>query len=550
MKKNKQKRTEILKKQSALEICAITITAVIIALAVEYIIIALGGNFNFPRVVLFAIIVTALCLIYKSRIFKIFDIFYDPSRKNHRIAALLLCFICILIAIIISSIFHTDINQIPYPLNNHIVLYNPYIQQFDAFKKGQLHIDLQPDPRLAELQNPYDPDARTGFYYLWDRAYYDGRYFSYFMIAPILTVYYPHYIIRGTLPSEDFVMQIFTIITALFFSFSVIKWAGDYTKRLPLPILCVGTVAALFSTQVFLISRGFSRFYYIATIAGMAYTALFIFLILYAISAKPGKNRYILLASSGVAYSLVFLSRMNIALLLAFVVVPVIWLKIIKPNLKEKKAIFTELVFLGIPIILTFVFQMWFNNARFSGIFDFGATYQLTVSDISLNRIRILDIFPALFHYFLQPLVFSWDFPFISLHSIATNYSHYVYVDSNFGLFLMPMFWALFGSIKVFLNKNVQGVKLTLASALAGIFAVAWFNFSMAGVIFRYTCDLTLVAAFVSVAIIFYLCENVSENRKHTVFIFTTAFCAVSIFFSLSLALSSNLNLTTYSSNV
>ena len=48
--------------------------------------------------------------------------------------------------------------------------YNPYVQQFDAFQKGQLHIDVEPEQELLELANPYDPAQRQGIYYLWDRA--------------------------------------------------------------------------------------------------------------------------------------------------------------------------------------------------------------------------------------------------------------------------------------------------------------------------------------------------------------------------------------------
>jgi hypothetical protein len=32
-----------------------------------------------------------------------------------------------------------------------------YIRQFDAWKKGQIELDLEVDRRLAALENPYDP---------------------------------------------------------------------------------------------------------------------------------------------------------------------------------------------------------------------------------------------------------------------------------------------------------------------------------------------------------------------------------------------------------
>lgn len=43
---------------------------------------------------------------------------------------------------------------------------NAYEQQFDAFLKGQLNIDVVPDLRLSIMSNPYDESARRteGFF--------------------------------------------------------------------------------------------------------------------------------------------------------------------------------------------------------------------------------------------------------------------------------------------------------------------------------------------------------------------------------------------------
>ena len=78
-----------------------------------------------------------------------------------------------------------------------------YIRQFDAWKKGQIELDLEVDRRLAELENPYDPTQRkqSGARYNWDYALYDGKYYSYFGIAPILTVHAPIYAVTGKLPN-------------------------------------------------------------------------------------------------------------------------------------------------------------------------------------------------------------------------------------------------------------------------------------------------------------------------------------------------------------
>ena len=78
---------------------------------------------------------------------------------------------------------------------------NAYEQQFDAFLKHRLSIDIEPAKELLALSNPYDRASRTGIRFLWDRALYDGKYYSYFGITPIITVYYPYYFITGKVPS-------------------------------------------------------------------------------------------------------------------------------------------------------------------------------------------------------------------------------------------------------------------------------------------------------------------------------------------------------------
>ena len=63
-----------------------------------------------------------------------------------------------------------------YPLKNPVDTYDPFVQQFDAFQKGQWHLDVPVGNDLLQLENPYDYSQRDGMYYLWDRAYFQGKY--------------------------------------------------------------------------------------------------------------------------------------------------------------------------------------------------------------------------------------------------------------------------------------------------------------------------------------------------------------------------------------
>ena len=521
-------------------------------------------TFNFARC---AIVLGIILIFYLCAHFGLWKVFFDG--KKHGMYALAVCLVCVILTVMLTAAINPRMGDINYPLENGVPSYNPYVQQFDALQKGQLHIDYEPSKELLELENPYDYGARDGIYYLWDRALYDGKYYSYFGMAPIFTVYYPYHALTGKLPSDDTVSAVFTVLTSLFFSMAAVKWAAMKTKKIPLPLVMIGTLSALFSTQAFLMARGNARFYYIATISGMAFLSMFIWLFLCGLSGNIGvKNpekdppkwkKPLIFTLAGIAFGLCFLSRFNIALLAAFAIVPMLWFSVVTTKKEGEKRTFRpldriipELFFLALPVIAAVAFQLWLNLVRFDSLFEFGTTYQLTVSDISKNKIRLTDLPAALFHYFLHPILPWTDPPIMSLYYTSLNsYGHYVYVDTGMGLFASPLTWALLGSVGIFASKrrSTEG-KVTLASVLVGLVAVALLDFCLGGVIFRYTCDLTLIAAFASMAIVYALYENVTENCGVSACrvsnIAAVSLFALSLGVCLSLALSDNANLTPY----
>lgn len=453
---------------------------------------------------------------------------------------------------LLFSIFILDIksiNMIKYPLDKDLRTYHPYIQQFDAFQKRQLHLDVEPDERLLELENPYDPEARKGIFYLWDRAFYNGKYYSYFGIGPIITVYYPFYLLTHQLPSDNLVMSIFLILTCIFFPLSVFEFTKLFTKKFPVIFNIIGSISATLATNVFLIARGYQQFYYMASISGMAFMSMFLFFLQKAIYSNKGKLIYLFL--SGLAYSLVFLSRLNMALILSIIIIPILIFYIIK-NIKEETAIFilfTELFFLAFPVLITLGFTFWYNHARFGSPIDFGTKYQLTVSDISKNQLRLRDFTYAIHHYFLQKPNHSTSYPYLTFSYYRfTDYGHFVYIDANFGLFTIPLTLSLFLSpIIIFLTKEPLYRKVIILCSLMGLILIAWINFCMGGVIFRYTADLTIIASFFSLIIIILLYDMVKLHlpkiANYLVILLIVIFLIHSCITSIKLTLFENGNL-------
>ena len=83
----------------------------------------------------------------------------DRNKKSTNIAFVFLWLLCILFGVFIyAGIFKPAAT---YPFET---LYNKnaYEQQFDAFLKHRLSIDIEPAKELLALSNPYDRASRTG----------------------------------------------------------------------------------------------------------------------------------------------------------------------------------------------------------------------------------------------------------------------------------------------------------------------------------------------------------------------------------------------------
>ncbi|MBO5859951.1 MAG: hypothetical protein J6R20_09285 [Clostridia bacterium] len=444
---------------------------------------------------------TALYL-YKSRP-EVPTLSYKSRHRRSLAAGVAVCAGCTLAVIFLNSTGETT-ELIAYPLAKSVDAYDPYVQQFDAFMKGQLHLDVVPDRALLSLGNPYDPSTRDGIYYLWDRAFFNGKYYSYFGIAPLLTVYFPFYFIIGALPSAGFVMSVFGMMTAVFFALAVEEYAVFSGKKNfgYLPAFCAAS--GFLSSFALIILRGQSRFYYIASMAGLAFSAAFIYFMLKAVGSKKATNRLVFFAISGICFGLGFLSRVNSVLPLAAVAGVFVILWAIKRIREKNISLFIgEAAALGLPVAAALAVSMIYNEMRFGSFFDFGTAYQLTVTDTSLYSVEPLGIVPAFFHYFLQSFSFTNSFPFMGFDYISlTDYGRYVYVDNGLGIFAMPFMLLLLACPFIFKKKSIgTNRKILFATALAMLPITAFLDFCLGGVIFRYTADFSLIAAFLACVI-------------------------------------------------
>ena len=66
----------------------------------------------------------------------------------------------------------------------------------EGFLHGHTYLPVEPDPRLLQLKDPYDPVANKP-YRLWDASLYHGRYYLYYGPAPAITLMLPWRVLTG-----------------------------------------------------------------------------------------------------------------------------------------------------------------------------------------------------------------------------------------------------------------------------------------------------------------------------------------------------------------
>ncbi|MBQ1546514.1 MAG: hypothetical protein IIZ59_03175 [Clostridia bacterium] len=414
----------------------------------------------------------------------------------------IMCLMLILLTMVAQGIHGRELLD-AYPLKDEYTM-DQYEQLFAAFHEGRLNINVDVDPaELDALDNPLDITERdevgiSGDY--WDRAYYNGKFYSYFGVAPVFTVYYPVYFLTGQIPTGFVASTIETVYAIIFISLLYIVVIRELCKDLPMIPVMLGHYAMIFGSALLpMYAEGY--FYYIAAISGMGALAAFFYFLIRAYFSKGNKLRIAMLILCGISVVIIAASRPTLLLYCAAAIVPAVFIFTDKDISIKNKVIYC--VSLGTPIILGAAGIMIYNYARFGSPMEFGFTYQLTVSNASANGLSLSFIPAAIFHYFIQPPIFKTKFPYVEMNSQSlTSYPRYTYVGWALGALSYPLTWAA-GMLPFMIRKNdkFKTAFLTTLLALAGL--LAFFDMCKAGVHYRYTADILFPILLVALVVLF-----------------------------------------------
>lgn len=462
-------------------------------------------------------ITTMLLLVAAILSIGIYYKWYDKPFNSKSKSQITLLSISAIFFIAISTMIFIEIYEPSnsYPFTAAVNRYNAYEQQFDAFLKGQLNIDYPVSEELLGLSNPYNRAERdaANVFYLWDRAMYNGNYYSYFGAAPILTVYFPFYFITGKVASASVVCYILSIITITAIAFLTVKAAKLFCKKVNFFLLFIALFAVEFGSLLFMLLVS-ADMYYIAVLSGLCNLALFLLFTVCAKGSTKTTIKYIDCFLAGLFLVLAAMSRPNMAVL-GLIAIP-LYLNIFKDKQLSlgKKAM--QIISFAVPVIIGSAAQMWYNNARFSSPFDFGLDYQLTVTDISQYAVTGLLFLPAMYHYFLQAPELKSYFPYfhLSFDSYKGYYSGFFYNTRTIGALFFPSVWGFFISPYLIYKKNLLWKKCFYILSIALPLAIAFLDTCLGGVNIRYLADILFILVFAGTIILLDFYSNFDSAKR------------------------------------
>ena len=384
----------------------------------------------------------------------------------------------------------------------------------ESFSHGHLYLEEEPSELLQSMKNPYDTKKRDDLFkdsdevYLWDCAYYKGKYYVYFGVAPVIFYYLPHYLIFKTHIKTStciFITGIFTTIAVLLFMKRICKMWFKNDVNLGLFII----IFLMFINGCGILhTYGRPDHYYLPILMGVMFSLYG--LIAWLKASETDKTRYYFLGS--LCMALVAACRPQL-LLTSFLAIPIFWKKI-----KEifKKENLSKVIAFVMPYVVVAGLLMVYNYLRFGSVTDFGANYNLTTNDMT-KRGWVMERIPSgLFYYFLNTPEFSVKFPFILRTDVVNNYIGTTIFESMPAGFFWSNALCILGlfiyKIKNRFKKNKLPYILSVM-LLAFAFIISVVDTEMAGILPRYILDFGFMIYTATVISSFKLEEELTKSN-------------------------------------
>ncbi len=370
-----------------------------------------------------------------------------------------------------------------------------YNEKFvNSVYNGHFYLDYEPSENFLNLENPYDNIERAsvqrGVDYLWDTAYYNGKFYIYFGILPLLVIFLPYYTFTKCYLDMSLVVLGLSILILVLIKELLSKIINRYFKDLPFKFVLFSLII-LCSGSMIIYANGMSRFYEMSILAGLYCVLQGMYFILCSIENEENKYRNIFWGSLFLSLSV---ACRPTDLLASLIIVPYL-LKLLIDNIKlfkeQKMPLLKLILVVGIPYITVGVLLMWYNYVRFENPFEFGAKYQLTIANMTALKSRIFAIPTGIIANLFSIPNFIPDFPFITNHNKLLEFYGFYYIENMIGgLFIVaPICFMNFYIVKANKKTENKELKILINSLVIVGTLIAILSIMMAGSNQRYLID-------------------------------------------------------------
>lgn len=390
-----------------------------------------------------------------------------------------------------------------------------YFHLARALAHGSVALDERPSAQLLAMANPYDSVARAlaGVPYLWDHAFFHGRYYVYFGVLPVLLYHLPFYLLTGQMFPNALADAISGVAACLGLARLLLQLCRRFSPRCSRGMFAVCYLALYLGSWV-LFAGLYPGHYVLPIVTGLACLIWGLALWLRAIvpvfagagapavaldAAEPRPGISVRPAVAGsLLVALTLLCRPQ---LLLGAVLGIVFLAQAVRVCGLRRSLRPALLALA-PFVLVAAAACWYNAARFGSPFDFGANYNLTGDDMTHRGFALSRLPLGLFAYLFQPPSMSVAHPFLRSTALVTSTAGATVSEPmHGGLFaLVPLLLAPLALAVRSVRARVPAAALPIVGAgllLAPILAA--FDANGAGILPRYLMDMGIFPALAAV---------------------------------------------------
>lgn len=451
-------------------------------------------SISWLRVLLWATLLAfILCLRPRS---VLYNINVDLSLRAQRIFLVTIFVVLAAVVLVLTRVTRAgrDFGHIGYSDDlSFIIDPNQYNVYANSLLQGHLYLDLDVPQWLQHMDNPYDMAMRTqlgqetGQPYFWDYAFYQGKYYSYFGVLPVILAYIPFKLVTGQNLRTDFAVAAFAVLAIVAIIFCVYqileRYIGDYSVGL----LTISILVMVVASQI--VSLSFDpRFYALPNVLSLVCTLTGLGL---WINATTHRKFFVGKLALGAVLIGLNLGDRPIFVLASFLALPIFWEQITKERIFFSKRGIGNTCAVIVPILACGIATMAYNYARFGSVFDFGVLYNLTSSNMVVRNTDIEQLGVILLQFFFQPYNIDLAFPFIHAVQPPELFNGlYVYYPYFAGLFFMlPTCICLFATRTVWDRLKVTQAHYLLLPCIALSLLVASVDGLFGAVHYRYISD-------------------------------------------------------------